>query len=202
MPIVGCLASFLTIGYYRCFGILMIAYKEERSFSHSILLTVYGLSYALNGVLAPFIQTLAAKWTSRRVAFLGGLLLFFCLSLQEVLHDMISFILLSGIGMGVGFSMIYATSIGLVGPTFRKHRAMATGIAFAGSSIGQMVFPWTATLLLDEYKLRGCVFIFGAVMLHASVGALVLPEKIVDGSSGEVIVHQTKKESKEGKRPD
>ena len=86
VPLVGCLTTFLTIGYLRCYGILMVAYEEERSYPHSILLGVYAFSYALNGLLAPFFQILAAKWTSRRVVFCGGLLHFVCLSLQEVLQ--------------------------------------------------------------------------------------------------------------------
>lgn len=197
VPLAGCMISVLCIGYYRSFGILMLAYEEERSYPHAILLGVYAFSYALNGLLAPFAQTLAARWTSRKVVLCGSIILFLCLSLQEVLNDVVSFVLLSGIGMGIGFSMIYATAIGLVGASFRKHRAAATGIAFAGSSIGQMILPWTTTKLLEEYTLRGCVLILGAMMLHITIAGLALPEKIVERSSGEVVMDQTKKTSEQ-----
>jgi MFS family permease len=56
--------------------------------------------------------------------------------------------------LGIGFGLIYLPAIVVVGYYFERKRALATGIAVAGSGVGTFVFPPVAVYLIQG----GCRF--------------------------------------------
>ncbi|KAF9265668.1 MFS general substrate transporter [Marasmius fiardii PR-910] len=64
----------------------------------------------------------------------------FMLSLIERQHYYQAFLSL-GLGFGIGAGAIYVPSIAIVAHHFTKKRALAMGIAVAGSSLGALAFP-------------------------------------------------------------
>ena len=57
---------------------------------------------------------------------------------------------------------------------FRKRRAVANGIAFAGSSIGTLVLPIIFAFLIEEYSVKGTFLITAGFWLHVCVVGMVL----------------------------
>lgn len=75
-------------------------------------------------------------------------------------------------------SMCVNSAFAALGQYFNKRLTMAFGIASAGVSIGQLVFPPIYNYLIDQYGWRGSLLIVAAISLHAvPAGALFRPLK-------------------------
>ena len=60
-----------------------------------------------------------------------------------------------------------------IGQYFHKRRSLASGIAVAGGSVGQLLIPLVLRKLIDEYTWRGALLIFSALILHVVAGAML-----------------------------
>ena len=63
-------------------------------------------------------------------------------------------ILLQGVGVGIGGSILYIPVIRLVPEWFQERRGLAGGIIFAGTGVGGFAFPFLINYLLDKVGLR------------------------------------------------
>jgi hypothetical protein len=77
---------------------------------------------------------------------------------------------------GFGFGLIYLPSIVSVGYYFERKRAVATGIAVAGSGVGTFIFAPFSKYLLDIYDWKNALWIMSGIVLNGLVfGALMRP---------------------------
>uniref|UniRef100_V5GYD8 Putative monocarboxylate transporter n=1 Tax=Ixodes ricinus TaxID=34613 RepID=V5GYD8_IXORI len=83
------------------------------------------------------------------------------------------FILL-GILYGIGTGLICNLTPLLLTQCFEKHRAIACGVAYSGSTIGSFFWPALLEYLIHQYGLRGSLLIYGAIILHGVLGAILL----------------------------
>uniref|UniRef100_A0A5S6QQN6 MFS domain-containing protein n=1 Tax=Trichuris muris TaxID=70415 RepID=A0A5S6QQN6_TRIMR len=85
---------------------------------------------------------------------------------------MITFGLIGGIGAG----LTYIPAVVFVGYYFERKRAIATGIAMAGSGVGAVVMPPIYAMVIEEYTWRGAMLIFAGLFLQCAVlGCLMRP---------------------------
>ena len=92
---------------------------------------------------------------------------------MEVLNKLVNLICFFS---GIGYGLTFTPSMVVVTIYFKDKRAMATGIAVTGSSVGQFVIPQMIRALIDHYSLRGALLVFAALNLHVVVaGALFRP---------------------------
>ena len=69
---------------------------------------------------------------------------------------------------------------------FEKRISLANGVASAGGSIGQLLWPVFLTYLLKTYNLQGTLVIYGGCFLHLLIGAaLMRPRSFYTGRSEE-----------------
>ena len=72
---------------------------------------------------------------------------------------------------GLGSSLaIYPTQL-LLNKYFERHRVLANGVMFSGSSLGTIVMPVIINYLIDEYSLRGMFLILSGISMHLAVAA-------------------------------
>ncbi|KAF8071740.1 MFS general substrate transporter [Lyophyllum atratum] len=80
-----------------------------------------------------------------------------------------------GVGMGLGIGLTFVPTISILVHHFERHRALASGIALSGSSIGAVIFPIMINHLIPKigfaqavrataYIVLGCVIIANALM--------------------------------------
>ena len=62
--------------------------------------------------------------------------------------------------------MVFGNSLSMIPKYFERRRALASGLAVSGSSIGQFVVPPLLRYLLDVFGFRGAMLIYGALLLH------------------------------------
>ncbi len=77
--------------------------------------------------------------------------------------------------------MIYTTSMVVVQHYFEKKRAMASGIAVAGSGAGTMAFGFITRILLDHLGLRSALLIDAAIVLVVGVSCGLLFRPLANG---------------------
>ncbi|CAN7939860.1 unnamed protein product, partial [Ixodes hexagonus] len=75
---------------------------------------------------------------------------------------------------GIGTGLICNLTPLLLTQCFEKHRAIACGVAYSGSTIGSFFWPALLEFLIQQYGLRGSLLIYGAIILHGVLGAILL----------------------------
>lgn len=139
--------------------------RERASWPANLSIVCYFLTGPIAGVLARHIPI----WKLSVVGCLGG-----------SLAICVCFFAPSMVFLDVFLGFIHGTSIGLlslfsavVNQHFVKYRAVASGIANAGFTVGGFLFPPVMKALEEKYGIRGTFLIFGAIMLNSVAGALL-----------------------------
>ncbi|KAJ7634826.1 major facilitator superfamily domain-containing protein [Roridomyces roridus] len=100
----------------------------------------------------------------------------FMLSLAKP-HQYYQIFLSQGLGMGLGLGMVFTPAVSIPAHYFRRRRALASGIALSGSSVGAIVHPILLNNLIQKpgvgfagatrasaYMLLGCLIIANLLM--------------------------------------
>ena len=62
---------------------------------------------------------------------------------------------------GIGTGMVMLTALMVTGDYFNRHKAVALGIAAAGSGVGQLVIPYVLRGLFDSMGFSGALLLYG-----------------------------------------
>ncbi|KAJ6473881.1 MFS general substrate transporter [Mycena sanguinolenta] len=156
------LVLFSTFGFAYAFGVFedfyVRVYLSHRS--PSSISWIGSVQLMLPYFLAPFVGKVFDDGGFHKLEMAGGLIFAFCvfmLSLAkpqqyyQVPFDVMNLgfnyestsqiFLAQGIGMGIGIALTFLPSITILYHHFKRHRALASGIALSGSSIGAAIFP-------------------------------------------------------------
>ncbi|XP_029823784.2 monocarboxylate transporter 1 [Ixodes scapularis] len=139
--------------------------REEASWPISVM----GISYCLSAPVAGNLAKHVAIWkltvcaslvasVSLAACFFGNSMPFLVVFLG-ILH-----------GTSLGFLLLFNT---VIGQHFSRYRAIASGIASSGYTIGGLIFPSLFQVLFDEYGTRGGLLLCGGIASHALGGALL-----------------------------
>ncbi|XP_045193190.2 monocarboxylate transporter 12-like isoform X2 [Mercenaria mercenaria] len=170
----GCFVMYsLVIGTIKAYGILyteMVSYYGTGSgntawIGSMLLLLLLGLS--------PVANLLSRKFTFRRVAFTGGMLLCLGYFLSGFVQRMEVMFLTLGVCGGLGYGLSFSPCSTIISYYFKKHRALANGIVVSGSGIGALTFPTFYRFLVEKYGLQGAFWIIGGVVLNVCVAACI-----------------------------
>ncbi|XP_045201133.2 monocarboxylate transporter 13-like isoform X2 [Mercenaria mercenaria] len=80
---------------------------------------------------------------------------------------------------GVGYGLIFIPAVVEVTMYFKKHRALACGIAVSGAGAGAFVFSPLIEHLLDAYAWRGTLLICSGLLLNCVPCSLIFRNKFV-----------------------
>jgi len=84
-------------------------------------------------------------------------------------HHYAEVFLAQGVGMGLGQAMLFLPSISVVSQHFKSRRAMATGVAVSGASVGGIVWPILLNKLSQKLDFANTVRVTAAI-----IGAFLL----------------------------
>ncbi|CAH1399987.1 unnamed protein product [Nezara viridula] len=161
--------STISIGpsFGLLFGDLLKQLGVETTGASLVVSTMDGITNFSGLIVGP----LAKKYSYRKVAILGAAL---CTTAflstapaNSMLHIMITYALIGGIGFGLANS---STMI-VMNEYFTKKKGQAIALSMTGTVVGYMLMPQIVRFLLDEYDFRSALLIIGALSLHAVVGA-------------------------------
>ncbi len=151
------------------------------------------ITFALAGMLAPFMGVFIDRIGVRKVMVAGYVLLAVCFALYSqlgnitdpltemyVIHGMFGLVLVC---CGLNVSVILASS------WFVQHRGLAIGMVVVGTSIGGMVFPPLGNWLIESYGWRAALGIevgFAAIMIVLVAGMVRnFPPKAAPGAAAD-----------------
>ena len=100
-------------------------------------------------MVGPIVGGLVNKFGARKVVLIGSGIGAFGIATSIFAPNIAVFMLLYGVVGGIGFGFIYLPAIVVVGFYFESKRAVATGVAVAGSGVGTIIMP-----MLSEYCIR------------------------------------------------
>lgn len=168
------LSGFFALAPLRSFGVLFVAIMQEFGANReeaSWTLMMLGGARVLSGVLA---GPLAHRFTARPVILLGTIISSGGVMLAYFATNMWSLHLTLGMMHGFGSGIVYAMCPVLISEHFIKYQAFATGVCFAGSTLGSFVFPKLLELLIDQYGFQESMLLFGVLILNAAAFSLFL----------------------------
>ncbi|RWS24638.1 monocarboxylate transporter-like protein [Leptotrombidium deliense] len=84
---------------------------------------------------------------------------------------------------GFGCGLVNTQLPIIINQYFVKLRGTASGFAFSGGTVGAFLLPPLVEYLLNEYSLRGCFLIVGALTMNAIPAALLLRPPISENNS-------------------
>ncbi|CAH1399994.1 unnamed protein product [Nezara viridula] len=149
------------------FGDLLKELGVETTGASLVMSTMEGVSY-FSGLI---VGALTKKYSYRKVAILGAAL---CTTAflstapaNSMLHIMITYAVIGGIGVGLANS----STLVVINEYFTKKKGQAIALSMTGTVVGFMLMPQIVRFLLDEYDFRSALLIIGALSLHAVVGA-------------------------------
>ncbi|XP_077532381.1 monocarboxylate transporter 12-like [Haemaphysalis longicornis] len=145
----------------------MAASREATSWPFNLL----GVATNVSGVIAGL---LLRKFTVRRVAMAGVMATAVGVLLCAAFYDLTGIAICYGVLGGLGQGFVYLSNEYAINNYFKRYRASASGINWAGSSLATFVFPSVIVYLNDQYGLRGTFIIVGGLTLNAAAGCIFL----------------------------
>ncbi|KOX69907.1 Monocarboxylate transporter 9 [Melipona quadrifasciata] len=158
----------------QSFGLIF----RERFFSLDITATQTSLIVHLNGAITSSLGLISGpmmkRFTFRRVAFLGGVIVVigicavaFAVSLPSII---ITYCLIVGIGHGIMFP---ATNLAM-NTYFRQKRNVAMGLSVTLTGLGPILMPLLIAKLLEIYDTTVTLLIIAGIAMHSLIGAALL----------------------------
>ncbi|XP_064466153.1 monocarboxylate transporter 9-like isoform X2 [Ornithodoros turicata] len=166
--------NLFIFGLFRSGGVIYVALVETFGSSHEIAAWPISLAGATLCMIGPVASGLIRVLSIRVIVTIGVFVTFLSASLCYLAEDVITILILIGILYGAGVGLTCTLTPLFVTNHFKQHQAIACGLAYSGSTVGSFFWPPLLEYLIDEYGLRGCLLIYGALMLHGILGSIVL----------------------------
>ncbi|KRZ91324.1 Monocarboxylate transporter 12 [Trichinella sp. T8] len=168
--------SIIADGSVFAFGIL---FPEWHSYFKCSTVTVAWVGSLLSGtylLVGPFAGGLMNRFGARAVIITGSVIMCLAYVMSAFATSVVFLMITYGFIGGIGCGLAYIPSVVYVGYYFEKRRAIATGIAMAGSGLGAVVMPPLYIQIIDTYAWRGGMLILAGLMLQCAVfGSLMRP---------------------------
>ncbi|XP_045493980.1 monocarboxylate transporter 12-B-like [Colias croceus] len=133
----------------------------------SVMLFVCSFSGPIAGAL---VKLTSARFVAVAGSFLSSFGIFVSGFSTNIIHLIISY----GVLIGIGLGFIQNASFVAINSYFKVKKSIAVGIAMAGTGIGQTVMPHVVRYLLDNYGFLGACLLLSALSLHGIAGTLLI----------------------------
>lgn len=164
--VAGSLVLIVSFAIRSSFGIFQIPIARDFGWPRETFSFAIAIQNLAWGIGQPIFGALAERFGDRRAVTLGGLLYAAGLILTSYAVTPAEYQLLEvvvGFGIaGIGFGTILAI-VGRAAPP--EHRSIALGIATAAGSLGQVIGPVAAQILLTHVALSTVFLVFAAAIL-------------------------------------
>ncbi|RUS30619.1 major facilitator superfamily domain-containing protein [Jimgerdemannia flammicorona] len=133
-----------------------------------------GITTGLTFSMGPVANAITSRYGVKFPLLCGSLLVVLGLELASLAAEFWQLFLTEGVMVGLGYSLLFIPSIGIPSQWFLKRRALATGIATAGSGLGGLVLSPIVQILLVNVGAAWCFQIMGFLSLLICLGATAL----------------------------
>ncbi|KAL6722788.1 hypothetical protein Aduo_017877 [Ancylostoma duodenale] len=148
-------SNLIVDGVCTCFTEFKSSYSQHFHSSDAATALIGSLLIGVYLLVGPVVGGLVNKYGARKVVIGGAFISGTAFLISVASPNIYFFMLIYGVLGGVGFGMIYLPAIVVVGYYFESKRAIATGIAVAGSGVGTMVMPFLTEFCISSKQLVG-----------------------------------------------
>ncbi len=139
----GWCAMFVSVGWNNSVGIFQTIYENDQlhSYSTSAVGWVNSLQTFVMFACAPICGKVFDSYGPRPLMAGGAIFLVFGLMMMSLSTQYYQFMLSQSICTGIGAGAVFFSASNSIATWFKRHRALALGIASSGSSTGGIVIP-------------------------------------------------------------
>jgi MFS family permease len=189
--------AFIILGFTRglhsSFGVFYVALLDNFSWSRGATAGVFSLVLAVDAVLSPIVGTLLDRFGTKRIVFIGCLVLAAGLFLSSTIDSLWEFYIFFGLVSAIGITFTgMVPHVFLISEWFATNRASAIGFVYAGTGLGILILAPLSEWLLSAWGWAPAFQTFAAIMLIALLPLVAVFYQ--HGPHGEKL--RTKKESK------
>ncbi|XP_060554760.1 monocarboxylate transporter 13-like [Ruditapes philippinarum] len=177
---------FLTQGIVYSFGILFISFEETFGSSKAETSWIASLMCGALYLSGPLASVYIRRHGCRLVAVTGSVVSTIGCFLT-VFASNVNFMYLSlGLLTGIGYGLIFIPAV--VEPTiyFKKHRALACGVAASGAGAAAFILSPIIECLVEEHAWRGTLLISSALLLNCVPCSLVFTNGLLTQEDKEI----------------
>ncbi|XP_072024497.1 monocarboxylate transporter 12-like [Amphiura filiformis] len=162
---------FFGVGWLQTISIYLVPLQEEFGSSSATLGWIVSSGLAVTFLSGPFGSVCVKYLGCRKSCFLGGTILGCGYVASVFAQSPLQLFFTIGMVTGVGCSLPHLSASIATSHYFNKRHALANGLTWLGSSIGQFVSAPFLQLLIDYYGWRGAVLIEGGLVFNTLVAA-------------------------------
>jgi MFS family permease len=164
--------AFIILGFTRglhsSFGVFYVALLDNFSWSRGATAGVFSLVLAVDAVLSPIVGTLLDRFGTKRIVFIGCLVLAAGLFLSSTIDSLWEFYIFFGLVSAVGITFTgMVPHVFLISEWFATNRASAIGFVYAGTGLGILILAPLSEWLLSAWGWAPAFQTFAAIMLIA-----------------------------------
>uniref|UniRef100_A0A915HWD0 Phospholipase A2 domain-containing protein n=1 Tax=Romanomermis culicivorax TaxID=13658 RepID=A0A915HWD0_ROMCU len=167
----GFMHLFILIGLARSSGMIFVELIQQYHGTASSTSLIVSLQTGISLFIAPLVTAAAEIFTCRVVCMFGSIVYSSAFILASCLDSLPKIVWCYGILAGIGYGCCLSPTPIIVGRYFDKKRALANGLTFSGTGLGNVVLPLLVYVLVDKYYLHGAMLVLGAFTLHTSIFA-------------------------------
>jgi len=172
----GFAVTFVGFGCVYSFSAFIDTLQREFGASRGSVSLVFSLAGFLYFAVGMVSGPLADRFSSRRLALIGMILIGAGLALASAAQSLFEVYAAYGLGIGLGVGCSYVPAMGAVQRWFIRHRGFASGLASSGIGAGTLVVPPLTALVIAHLGWRGAYLGLGALAIIVGVGAALLIE--------------------------
>lgn len=164
--VVAAAFAITLLGFGSAYSFSAFVDALQRDFSStrgavSLVFSLAGFLYFGFGVVS---GPLADRYGSRRMAWIGMLLVALGLALASAAQSMMQIYLAYGLGVGLGVGCAYVPVVGAVQRWFLRRRGLASGLAVSGIGVGTLLVPPLASALIELWGWRAAYLALAAAV--------------------------------------
>ncbi|XP_034245836.1 uncharacterized protein LOC117647943 [Thrips palmi] len=168
------LNNIIIIPIIQNFGLVFRDLFSQLDIGGTDTAIIMNLNNAFGLALGLFNGPILRRFSYRKVALCGSLLVFVGVVLTSFARSFAEFIIAYGIIMSAGYNLTMASFAYAINMYFTTRRSMAMGFAMTVTGLGPVFMPLLISLAMKEYGARATALLLGALSLHSAVGALLL----------------------------
>lgn len=161
----GFILTGLGTGLSFSFGVFLKPLAQEMHWARSEISLAYSLNMLVLGAFSFVMGGMADRWGTRRVLFLGTLVLGLGIFLNSRVSAVWQLYLFYGVLMGVGKAAFHSPLMAHIARSFHERRGLAVGLVSAGTGIGLFVMAPLARFLISLAGWRATFAILAAAFL-------------------------------------
>uniref|UniRef100_A0A915DW67 Major facilitator superfamily (MFS) profile domain-containing protein n=1 Tax=Ditylenchus dipsaci TaxID=166011 RepID=A0A915DW67_9BILA len=167
------ICNFFVDGVSNSFGPFMSFYQDAFQTSKATTSVIGSMLIGSLLLSGPIAGGLLNKYEAKKVVIGGTILASTALCLSTFSPNIYVHYVLYGLLGGIGLGFIYLPAIVCVSQYFETKRALATGLAVAGSGFGISVMPLLCKYLLESFGWKITLYIFAIMLLICALCAFV-----------------------------